>query len=90
MNSFSLTRADIRVATSWGYSRCRALIEHPYRLESCIDPAGRSGGGSVERFRLGDALSRLKIHKNFTPEMEQKLIAADAAFRKGTRNERIQ
>jgi len=83
MNSFTLTRADIREATSWGYHRSRSLIEHPYRLDTRFTAAGHKGGGRTERFRLSDVLSRLRPHKRFKPEMEQNLITADADYRKG-------
>jgi len=82
MNSFTLSREAIRAATSWGYYRCRTLIEKPYELDSRFDPAGQNGGGRTERFRLTDVLSRLRQHKRFELEMEQNLFAADAAYRK--------
>ena len=83
MDSFTLSRDAIRAATSWGYLRCHTLIEKPYRLGSRYDLSGHKGGGRTERFRLSDVLSRLRRHKRFKPEMEQHLIAADAAYRKG-------
>lgn len=83
MNSFNLSREAIRAATSWGYQRCNTLIEQPYRLGSRHDHSGHKGGGRTERFRLGDVLSRLRLHKRFNPKMEQYLIAADATYRKG-------
>lgn len=83
MTEFTLSRGSLRDATGWRYHRVQALIVTPYMLERCLDASGHRGGGRTERFRLGDILPRLKIHKNFTPEMERQLIAADAAYRKG-------
>ncbi len=86
MDSFTLSRAAIRDATGWRYHRVRTLIENPYRLESRHDPAGTKGGGRTERFRLGDVLARCRTKPHFHETiMTTKLIAADAAYRKGNR-----
>lgn len=83
METYSLSRADIRAATGIGYLRARNLIEKPYRLHSQSDPATQLGGGQTERFLLGDILARMSMHVGLDEKSAQNLIAADAAFRKG-------
>ena len=83
MAEFTLSRATIREATGWRYHRVRTLIDHPYRLDSRMDPAGPNGGAQVERFRLSDVISRCRDKRAYDDgTMTPNLIAADAAYRK--------
>lgn len=87
MNSFSLTRADIRAATGFGTFRLSTLINKPYPLNRSHTAAGSKGGGRIERFLLSDIIPRLRASSRAVAypkeEIEQHLIAADAAYRQG-------
>lgn len=85
MTCFTLSRADIRSVTGWGYLRTRAIIDRPYRLQSQLDPSGPTGGGRVERFRLGDVLARLRSHPHFSEHFAIELGTADAVYREDTK-----
>ena len=86
MTEFTLSRAAIRDATGWRYHRVRTLIENPYRLEGRFADAGPKGGGRTEYFRLSDVLARIRAKRGYDDHtMTPKLIAADAARRKETK-----
>lgn len=82
MNSFSLGVADLREATGWGRQRARMIVLRPYSLSYKQDPSGSKGGGMTRRYRLSDFLTRCREKTSFSDQMENHLIAADAAYRK--------